>query len=678
MILNYLSIGDLAIKERSITETNSIEYKRYILNHFCSELNEYQKTDQQGNVGIGRLLTLNLDTRKQEAEFSLANQLTPSAAADVMLFKKPAPNDPSIFGVTNSLFSIVTFELWHTLNNETYRQINWTRPQKSSEFKTFLDKIRDIFFNPIKTGYLINKEKVIDSQKERFPQPINDDSYKGVDKDKDFNKILAKQLDDYHKKTLQSLYSDNQGFAISVDGILLHKGEFGVEYIDFLYYRIIEANYLKKINGNCHICSSQGMIGESVSLRHKFYGTTNPLFFDNVSNTKTYTSFGICKECDIKLVVGMTYAMNRLKFNILDLSCLVLPVLNYKSGLIDESDLRAIERVLNYKQGRRESIQSDIQALFKLSQKCKTYSMVFFHKEPKKQEFKIIGLITNLAYADVAKKTEDLENICEDSKLYMIGQYSALTLKGLRMQIIPSARSHKIKTDGEYASTARSISKLVSDYLKNRSFIYQRLITDFVEIWSHIEYNNKVTFVDHEIAAFIFTLYLKHLYNFNQLKGVKTMEQEQKTITQLDSKKHVKYIEYFENHGYLFMEAENGCIFRGLFLLGVFIGMIENAEYKKTKKKTFSNRINFKGISPRRILGLYDTVEEYLKIRDVWVDNQLMAHCNECLLGIDSSNLMPQEVVFYILAGKAFENYLGIIYSKEHEETENKKEVTND
>ena len=97
MILNYRSIGDLLIEKKGITVRTSIEFKRFILGHFCSDLDEYQKLDKNNNIHISYLLRLNLDTHQNKAEFSLAEQLYPAAAAEIMLYKKPAPNDPNIF-----------------------------------------------------------------------------------------------------------------------------------------------------------------------------------------------------------------------------------------------------------------------------------------------------------------------------------------------------------------------------------------------------------------------------------------------------------------------------------------------------------------------------------------------------------------------------------------------------
>jgi len=71
-------------------------------------------------------------------------------------------------------------------------------------------------------------------------------------------------------------------------------------------------------------------------------------------------------------------------------------------------------------------------------------------------------------------------------------------------------------------------------------------------------------------------------------------------------------------------------------------------------------------------------VEEYLKIRDVWPDNQALAYCSESMMGMEESNLMPQEVVYYLLAGRAYENYLGIMFSKSKQEEKESEEDKND
>ncbi len=199
-----------------------------------------------------------------------------------------------------------------------------------------------------------------------------------------------------------------------------------------------------------------------------------------------------------------------------------------------------------------------------------------------------------------------------------------------------------------------------------------------MNIWSQAEYSSKDKYWEHDLAPFMMGLYFKHLHDFNMLKGVKAMQNQDQASAQLDPKSHAKYLEYFQNHAFVFQDAANSRFYRGLFLLGVMIARIENAQFQKTKKKTFSNRLNFKGISPRKIKSIYNTVEEYLKIYDVWPDNQALAYCSESMMGMEESNLMPQEVVYYLLAGRAYENYLGIMFSKSKQEEKESEEDKND
>nr|HPL89446.1 TM1802 family CRISPR-associated protein [Caldisericia bacterium] len=125
------------------------------------------------------------------------------------------------------------------------------------------------------------------------------------------------------------------------------------------------------IGGVCHLCHSEGGLGEEVFLKQKFFGTTNPYYFDNFSKTKTYTSFGICQDCDNKLVVGMTHAMNNMRFKVLDLSCIIIPEIDHVSGMVNQAELRAVERVLDQRAGRKDMIDREINTLLNLEKRCR-------------------------------------------------------------------------------------------------------------------------------------------------------------------------------------------------------------------------------------------------------------------------------------------------------------------
>ncbi len=677
MILNYWNIGKLLIEKAGFQDRNSTEFKRYVLQYYCSDLREFVTTDETtGKRTIGRLLKLNLDRSTGKAEFSLAEELIPASANKIMLIRKSDiySGDPNIYGVTNSIDYILCFNLWDKLEEVIDKKGIWTRPEKAKEFKAYLESIRDTFFVKTPKGYLLNKDRIIDSQADGFPQPLVDNNDNAEPK-KTKTKDLKKDLADFHKEKLNAFYCETQGFALAIDGKYLHQGEYWIEYIDFLFNRITEGKrYDKTFKGTCHLCSVKGIVGKDTSMRQKFYGSTNPLYFDGASKNRTYTSFGICKECNLNLAVGMGHAMKGLLFQIMRLPCIVLPTINKNTGLIETSEMQAVERVLNSGAYRRDTITKDIDTLMRLSEKSPNFSMLFYNKEPLKQEFVVFKLIENVDYKYLADKTQDLEAICEDYSLYRIINRLDLSLNGLRMMVLPSIRSHKLK---EHKVVAKQVSQFVSDYVNGVAVDYQNLIRSFIDVWSRIEYNKKQIYPDHDLAAFILTLYLKHLKNYNQLKGVNTMTNEQNLTTQLDPKAHKDYLNYFDNHAHIFNEAEKSQYHRGLFLLGVLIDRIEHAEWKKTDKKTFSIRLNFRGISPRKVKSLYGTVEEYLKIRDVWRDDQLLAYCTESMIGIESSDLLPQEVVFYILAGKAYESYLRIYYGKNKEQEQQTQELNN-
>jgi|LSQX01.2.fsa_nt_gb CRISPR-associated protein Csh1 len=669
MIIQYRSIGDLLIEEKGIENKQSPAYKRFILSQFCSELHEYKI----GEDSYSRLLALNLDLASKQAKFRLEDELTNERADMIMLFWKPAPNDPNIFATTNALSSILGFSLWHTLDEKDMKSINWSRPDKAADFKEFLNQIRDDFFIKIETGFLLNRECLEPEQREGFPDVSDDELFPPGLKSSDYNKILKKQLDNYHKNGLKGLYAEKQGFALYVDGKPLLEGEYGPEYLDYLYFRIVESRYAKGVKGICHICANDGIVGSEVSLKQKFYGTTNPLYFDGASKSKTYTSFGICQDCDNQLLVGMSHALVKLKFWIMNLDCIIIPNVNKQTGMVERAELEAIVRSLGRAQNRKQTISNDVSTLKNLSKRCPGFNLLFFFRM--KQEFKIIDLIRDLSFADLAQKTEALENMTYETEIYKIGEYWDLSVEKLRHLILPSVKSKK---KDDYNPVSKQITQLVSRYLKGQDFHYQELIRSFVNIWSQVEYSSKDTYWEHDLAPFMMGIYFKHLHDFNMLKGVMAMQNQHPTSAQLDPKNHEKYLEYFQNHAFVFQDAANSRFYRGLFLLGVLIARIENAEYQKTKKKTFSNRLNFKGISPRKIKSIYNTVEEYLKIRDVWTDNLALAYCSESLLGMEESGIMPQEVVYYLLAGRAFENYLGIMFSKTKQEEKESEEDKND
>lgn len=668
MIETYRVIGKIEKQRQGFSTMSSPEQKRFILMQYCSDLEDFTKTDKNGQQTIGRLLVLNIDTKSKKCNFSLGEQLTPDRSQDVMLFYKKAPGDPNIYATTNSLYGIVVWDLAKFLK-QNFKDIAWSDRQLAQQFLNFVEKISADFYLQTDFGVILKSSVLENDRKSGFPDPEQDDTFKKAAKKAALSDLIKTQLDEYAKTTLKDIYDKNQGYAIKVDREYLHEGQYGQVYLEYLYYFLIEKNYIKAgVSGFCHVCHKQLPLGDKVSLKQKFYGTTNNLFFDGLKNNRTYTSFGMCAECNADVTIGSNRVINQMRYYILNISAYVFPSVSISNvadvELIDSANLSAVENILSPSGREQRDIDTQISILRRLAQKTGSFNILFFNTDPVKKDFKVIGFIRDASFNDLIEKSADLKKKVGEWKLYTIGKGMDLSLKGLRMLIVPSKRSHKIKSDGEFSIVGRRIVSLVEKYLYGRQFDYHDIIRSFVDIWSRIEYDNQDTYLDHELAALMLHLYLHHLNKFGQLKGVRTMQNDQ-MATSLDEKQHESILEFFRVNDHVYGKNK---FYRGLFIMGVLISAIEAEEYKKTNKKTFSNRLNFRGISPRKVHGLYDLIMEYCKIREVYDDVRLKAYCAEALTGIETSNLLPEEVVYYILTGKSFSTYQSIIYSKQNKD----------
>ncbi|MCP4156602.1 MAG: hypothetical protein GY757_53300, partial [bacterium] len=116
---------------------------------------------------------------------------------------------------------------------------------------------------------------------------------------------------------------------------------------------------------------------------------------------------------------------------------------------------------------------------------------------------------------------------------------------------------------------------------------------------------------------------------------------------------------------------------QGLFLLGTVISkIVYQQKYKKNDKKmkassTFMKKINFDGIPARRVMALLAEVKDYSNIYDVYEEKGLWGNIMDRLQGIENSGMKGDEIVFYILTGVSFADYLGAKFAMD------KKQETN-
>ena len=132
-----------------------------------------------------------------------------------------------------------------------------------------------------------------------------------------------------------------------------------------------------------------------------------------------------------------------------------------------------------------------------------------------------------------------------------------------------------------------------------------------------------------------------------------------KSITEVLKK---EYQDFFDVH--IDVYGDNAYK-QGLFLLGTVISKIKYAQ--KEKSSNFLKKLNFEGIPIRRIPSLINQVRDFEEIykRKVFQEKGIWGNIMDRLQGIEKSGIKPDEVVFYILTGISFEDYLGMKFSYE-------------
>ena len=151
------------------------------------------------------------------------------------------------------------------------------------------------------------------------------------------------------------------------------------------------------------------------------------------------------------------------------------------------------------------------------------------------------------------------------------------------------------------------------------------------------------------------------------------------TVTEIQNE---DYLKFFKAHRTIY---ENNFHQQGLFLIGTVINSIVSAQRKKPSYKdqegvaqgqrrklssTFMKKLNLSGIPARRVNRLVGEVQNFYQIynKDIFEGPGIWGNIMDRLQGIEKSSLNPEEIVFYILTGIYFANYIGMKKSMEKKE----------
>jgi hypothetical protein len=445
-----------------------------------------------------------------------------------------------------------------------------------------------------------------------------------------------------------------------------------------LYYYLFDRHYLDNAKqGYCHICGNVSTLPKGIAIKQKFFGTTNPLYFDKVDGSLTHNAFSMCEKCNQQVLIGIQYASTKLRTTLLGLKTIVLPEIKFEidndEELIDPQKLNMATKLLE--RIPLDQKRDDINTLNTLLRRLKEFTLLFYNKpSPTSQEFIINGMIKNINLKELIAKTEHLNKMVQDYNLGSLYGYQAcLSFEGLRYLILPSKESHPGMDQNDYTVLNKNIISSLGSYIYKRNFQYYDLICRFADIYNRKNNNLKTEnkyFLN--ITPFLMTLYLDHLIKFNQLEGVSIMEQRN-LISKLQDE---RITVYFNSHSQIY---ENNFFAQGLFILGMYIAAIESEQRKKNIKSTLINRLNLRGIPVQKVKSLMAMVDEMGKVWNIFYDSITENYYRECLQGIENSSLSPEEIVFHILSGRAYSNYLGAMYKLEHpDKTEKNQEEQND
>jgi CRISPR-associated protein Csh1 len=269
-------------------------------------------------------------------------------------------------------------------------------------------------------------------------------------------------------------------------------------------------------------------------------------------------------------------------------------------------------------------------------------------------DFDILKYISNLELKPLLQKMQRFEDLTDKYQLDK-GQYdNSLRLWDIRFYLFPSDYSH-VKAD--FKVYGKDLLNFLENFLHENKIGYHDLIHKFIDIYRR-RFNRGSKGRPDSLSPFKMVLFITILDQINILKEEKPMNMGN-AISEI---KKQEYREFFQTHQRVYEENHYR---QGFFLLGTIISKIVYAQ--KGKSATFMKKINLAGIPAHRVKNLVGEVKEYAAIYKIFEDPGIWGNIMDRLQGIETSGMKGDEIVFYILTGISYEDYLRMKYFREKE-----------
>jgi CRISPR-associated protein Csh1 len=616
--------------------------------------------------GMERAVCLNFDLNKGEFCFLLDKELDEVNREYFFAFKLGAPNDRKKFLVTNNFESFLNLTFTDSLayleeKRKDKKSGPWFDAHVPVEYDTFLENILERFYVKKGEAYVLDESHLAPDQYEVFSRVKAQFREKQKDKDKPlpmdkvYGAFLMEMYRDGDKKNLPSI------FLVKINGrhILEYENTgIGRAYVNLVYYDLYERFITEEIikEKYCHVCGGERDVMGKLPLPMKFYGTTNPLYFENIKNKNAYKSFALCQACMTDVLTGMKFTETTLSDYIFGMTCYLIPALDEEDPLF-EKKLRVAVEMLKKRGAKYRNDIEELESLLRKSsskQRAFSFNLLFYFSE--KQEFNILKYISDLELRELMKKMTLFDEFTDTYGLDRIGDFgNSLSLMDIRYVLFPSNRSHP---NPDFKIYGKELLNFLENFLNNHKISYYEMINRFISIYRRRFHRDNVD----RLSPFKMVGFLTLLGKINLLKEDNGMNEGQ-CISEVMKE---EYKEFFAAHPEVYSDS----IYRqGLFLLGTVISRVVYQQKRKGEGRkdssTFLAKLNYEGIPARRVDKLVNDVKKYAIIYNVFEEPGIWGNITDRLQGIEKSLIKPDEVVFYILTGISFEDYLGMKYAKE-------------
>jgi CRISPR-associated protein Csh1 len=285
-------------------------------------------------------------------------------------------------------------------------------------------------------------------------------------------------------------------------------------------------------------------------------------------------------------------------------------------------------------------------ALRTANRKTALFDLFFYYSPAGSQQFDVLQYIQSIDIQSLFTKLELFDAASETYLLDRIGQNDrSLTIQDLRFFLFPSIFSQNSQPDPKMFR--KDLLTFLRCFLNDLTFNYNDLISRFVGIYKKRMHCEK----QDNLSPFKMNLFLSILYQLKKLRGGDSLT----TGESISNIFKEEYQSFFEAHSDIY---RNNAFRQGLFLLGTLISKIKSQQ--KGKSSTFLKKLNFSGIPPRRVPALIAQVKEFSQIYKIYEEPGIWGNVMDRLQGIQTSGMKPDEILFYILSGISFDDYLGM------------------